>query len=157
VNLRPTWPKGGPQAAGPLPPSGEISPTGPAPHVNIAGVVVFGMKATLVYAMVDGGRDLFGLRPRRPVASAGGLRRVLVLKTSHRMPHHAGRPSLQSASRRKVMTRMDPNWLGLVELLLVVGLVFGLAIREVVSLKREKRRDEALKRDPPPRDPPGSA
>lgn len=61
----------------------------------IAGVVVFGAKATLVYAMVDGGAifsvvDLAGLWLLLASYAAW-----LVLKTSHRMPHQV-RASLET-------------------------------------------------------------
>jgi len=64
--------------------------------IVIAGVVVFGAKATLVYAMVDDGAvfswtDLAGLWLLLASYAAW-----LVLKTSHRMPHAAARASLQA-------------------------------------------------------------
>ncbi len=40
---------------------------------------------------------------------------------------------------------MERDWLGLVELILVVGLVFGLGVQQLVALRRERRRR-------PPRD-----
>lgn len=61
----------------------------------IAAVVVFGVKATLVYAMVDGGAifsvlDLAGLW-----LLLAGYAAWLVLKTSHRMPHQGAHASLE--------------------------------------------------------------
>lgn len=48
---------------------------------------------------------------------------------------------------------MTSDLLGLIELLIVLGIVLGFAVFEVVSLKRAKRRETAVKPLEPPADP----
>ena len=45
---------------------------------------------------------------------------------------------------------MSSNVLALLEMLLVLGAVLGLAVWQLVSLSREKRRDERSENRPPP-------
>jgi cytochrome oxidase assembly protein ShyY1 len=49
---------------------------------------------------------------------------------------------------------MSSGLLALLELLLVFGVVLGLATWQLVSLRREKRRSDEARRDDEPGDPP---
>jgi hypothetical protein len=42
---------------------------------------------------------------------------------------------------------MDRNLLGLVELLLIVGIVFGFGFAQLASLRRDKRQRERMRND----------